>query len=320
MPFAHLVGIFPRSEKVVELTRAVERKRAGADELAAAIAEDEQRVIAIQRDAGLDYVMDGQFRWQDLLRPLSDGTPGMHPGGIVRWFDNNSFYRRPVITEMLRPTGQAVLSVLNVKALAGFTWKAALPSPFALARLSENASGRSANQIVDDASAVIRAEAHALAAAGCAYLQFSDPVLVTRAAPADVARARTALEKVTNGLRIRTALHTFFGDAGPLLGELVKFPVDEIGVDLYAGSLNGGGGGLRNVAAGKTLLVGAMDGRNSLVEDAVVLLDQVRRARDRLGAADVALVPNCDLEFLPWDVATAKTQRLGEAAQALRRG
>ncbi|MGH2372667.1 MAG: hypothetical protein ACRDIC_04200 [bacterium] len=320
MPFAHLVGIFPRSEKVVELTRAVERKRAGTDELAAAIANDEQSVIAIQREAGLDYVVDGQFRWQDLLRPLSDGIPGMHPGGIVRWFDNNSFYRRPVITDMLRPTGQAVLSVLNVKALAGLRWKAVLPSPFALASLSENASGRSANQVLDDASAVIRAEAHALGAAGCAYLQFSDPVLVTRAAPAEVARARTALEKVTNGIRLRTALHTFFGDVGPLLGELVKFPVDEIGVDLYAGSLNGAADGLRNIAAGKTLLVGAMDGRNSLIEDAALLVDQARRVRDRLGAADVALVPNCDLEFLPWDVAAAKTRRLGEAAETLRRG
>lgn len=320
MPFAHLVGIFPRSEKVVELTRAVERKRAGADELAAAIANDEQNVIAIQREAGLDYIVDGQFRWQDLLRPLSDGIPGMHPGGIVRWFDNNSFYRRPVITDTLRPTGQAVLSVLNVKALAGLRWKAVLPSPFALASLSENVSGRSVNQVLDDASAVIRAEVHALGAAGCAYLQFNDPVLVTRATPAEVARARTALEKVTNGLQLRTALHTFFGDVRPLLGELMKFPVDEIGVDLYAGSLNGAADGLRNIAAGKTLLVGAMDGRNSLVEDAALLVDQARRVRDRLGAADVALVPNCDLEFLPWDVAAAKTRRLGEAAEMLRRG
>ncbi len=314
MPFAHLVGIFPRSEKVVELSRAVERRRASAEELSAAIADDERRVIALQREAGLDYVVDGQFRWQDLLRPLSDGIPGMHPGGIVRWFDNNSFYRRPVITGSLQPTGKAVLSVLNLGALAGLRWKAVLPSPFALATLSENASGRSAGQVLDDAAAVLRAEAQALAAVGCAYIQFNDPALATRAARGDVPRAREALIKVTDGLRVRTALHTFFGDAGPLLGELVRFPVDEVGVDLYAGALNGARGG----AAGKTLLVGAMDGRNSLVEDVGALVEQVVRVRDRLGAADVALVPNCDLEFLPWDVAEAKTRRLGEAAAVLR--
>lgn len=318
MPFAHLVGLFPRSEKVVELSRAVERKRASADDLTGAVAEDERRVIALQREAGLDYITDGQIRWQDLLRPLSDGIPGMHPGGIVRWFDNNTFYRRPVITETLRPTGKAVLAVLNLNALAGLTWKAVLPSPFALAMLSENTSGRSANQVFDDASSVLRAEAQALAAAGCAYIQFNDPVLVTRAKAADVARARSALEKVTNGLQVRTALHTFFGDAGPWVGELLKFPVDEVGIDLYAGSLNGSGGVGRGAAAGKTLLVGAMDGRNSLIEGVDAIVEQARRVRDRLGADDVALVPNCDLEFLPWDVAAAKTRRLGEAAAVLR--
>jgi 5-methyltetrahydropteroyltriglutamate--homocysteine methyltransferase len=316
MPFAHLVGIYPRSEKVVELSRSVERGRATPDALAAAVAEDERAIIALQREAGLDYVTDGQLRWQDLLRPLSAGIPGMEPGGIVRWFDNNSFFRHPVITGALRPTGKAVLALTNLPALAGMRWKAVLPSPFALAALSENRSGRSAAQVLDDAAAVLRAEAQALEGAGCAYLQFSDPVLVTRATREDVARARAALAAVTAGLRARTALHTFFGDAGPVLPALVEYPVDEIGIDLYATTLDGA----RVRASGKTLLVGALDGRNSLVEETDALVEQAARARDRLAPDDVALVPNCDLEFLPWDVAAAKTRRLGEAAAALRRG
>jgi 5-methyltetrahydropteroyltriglutamate--homocysteine methyltransferase len=314
MPFAHLVGIFPRSENVVELSRAVERRRAGPQELAAAIAEDERRVIALQREAGLDYIVDGQLRWQDLLRPLAEGIPGMHPGGIVRWFDNNTFYRRPVISGPLQPTGKAVLDVINLEALSGVRWKAILPSPFALVALAENVSGRGRQQLLDDAAAVLRAEARALENAGCAYIQFNDPVLVTRATRDEVARARDALAKVTDGLAVRTAVHTFFGDAGPILSELVRFPVDEVGVDLYAGTLNGSGAR----AAGKTVLVGALDGRNSLLEDVDDLVEHVVQVRDRLGAADVALVPNCDLEFLSWDVAAAKVQRLGEAAAELR--
>lgn len=314
MPFAHLVGIFPRSERVVELSRSVDRGRATPEELAAAIADDERRIIALQREAGLDYITDGQLRWQDLLRPLSDGIPGMRAGGIVRWFDNNAFFRHPVITGPLRPTGSAVLSVMHLPALAGTAWKAILPSPFTLAALAENASGRTPAQVLDDAAAVLRAEAHALAAAGCAYIQFSDPALVTRAAREDVARARDALAKVTDGLQVRTGLHTFFGDAGPLLDELVRFPVDEIGVDLYASSLDG----VSARAEGKTLLVGALDGRNSLVEEVGELVDQVVRLRDRLKPADVALVPSCDMEFLPWECAEKKVRRLGEAAAALR--
>lgn len=314
MPFAHLVGIFPRSETVVELSRSVDRGRATPEELAAAIAEDERRIVALQRDAGLDYVTDGQLRWQDLLRPLSDGIPGLRPGGIVRWFDNNSFFRHPVITGPLRPTGNAVLSAMSLPALAGTRWKAILPSPFALASLAENASGRTAAQVLDDCAAVLRAEAQSLEAAGCAYIQFSDPVLVTRARREDLPRARDALAAVTGGLKVRTALHTFFGDAGPVLGELVRFPVDEIGVDLYASNLEGVGAR----AEGKTVLVGAMNGRNSLIEEVGDLVDWAVRLRDRLEPADVALVPSCDLEFLPWECAEKKVRRLGEAAAALR--
>jgi 5-methyltetrahydropteroyltriglutamate--homocysteine methyltransferase len=316
MPFAHLVGTFPRSEKVVELSRSVDRKRAAPEELAAAVAEDERAIIALQREAGLDYVVDGQLRWQDLLRPLSDGIPGMRAGGIIRWFDNNTFFRHPVITGPLQPTGKAVLATLNLAALTGSRWKAVLPSPFALAILSENASGRSAAQVLADAAEVLRAEAQTLVAAGCAYIQFSDPALVTRAGRDDVPRAREALARVTDGLNVRTALHTFFGDAGPLLGDLLRFPVDEVGIDLYASSLNGGVP--KGAAAGKTVLAGALDGRNSLIEETETLVEQALRAQDALGAADVAITPNCALEFLPWDVAIAKTRRLGEAAAALR--
>jgi 5-methyltetrahydropteroyltriglutamate--homocysteine methyltransferase len=314
MPLAHLVGIFPRSERVVELSRSVDRKRATPEELAAAIAEDERRIIALQREAGLDYVVDGQLRWQDLLRPLADGIPGMHAGGIIRWFDNNSFFRHPVITGPLQPTGQAVLGMMNLAALAGTRWKAVLPSPYMLAALSENVSGRTPAQVLDDAAAVLRAEAQALAAAGCAYVQFNDPALVTRAPREDVPRAREALARVTDGLGTRTALHTFFGDAGPLLADLLTFAVDDVGIDLYATTLDGA----QARAAGKTLLAGALNGRNSLIEDVDTLVDEALRLRDRLGAADVALVPNCDLELLPWECAELKVRRLGEAAAALR--
>jgi methionine synthase II (cobalamin-independent) len=55
-----------------------------------------------------------------------------------------------------------------------------------------------------------------------------------------------------------------------------------------------------------------------VIEEVEDLVDQVIRLRDRLEPADVALVPSCDLEFLPWACAEKKVRRLGEAAAALR--
>src|SRR3989304_1544347 len=105
MAFAHLTGIFPRSEELITATRAFERGRADKSALDRLFEEEAQRLVALEGEHGLDSVTDGLLRWQDLLRPLADELPGVHAGPVTRWFDNNSFYRRPVIEAPLEPVG-----------------------------------------------------------------------------------------------------------------------------------------------------------------------------------------------------------------------
>lgn len=311
MTASHLVGIFPRSEALIEATRALDRGRVGPEEVERALAEATAAIVSVQVEAGLGYVLDGMLRWQDLLRPFSDGIPGMLPGPLTRWFDNNTFYRRPVVRGRLEPTGRAVLPLVARQALAGRRWMAVLPSPFALLALSEGHAYGDRDELLRDLAAVIRAEAQALASAGAAYLQFNDPALVAR--PEQVGRARAAMEIATDGLAIRTALHTYFGDPAAVLPELLRFPVDEVGLDLYAADLRS----LRGDARGKVVLAGVIDGRNSLLEDPRAAAETARRLAEAVRADDVAVVPSCDLEFLPWSVAMEKTRRLGETARIL---
>lgn len=308
MAFAHLTGIFPRSEELIAATRAFERGRLDQPALDRLVEEDTRRLVALQVEHGLDYVTDGLLRWQDLLRPLSDELPGVHAGPVTRWFDNNSFYRRPVIERRLRPTGEAVLRWVTVRALEGRPWKAILPSPWAFVALAEDRAYGDEEALLRDVAEVLRAEAQSLVRAGCRYLQFSDPALVARPRDGAVPRAQKALARVVEGLDVRTALYTFFGDAAPVLPALLDFPVDEIGFDLYATEVDRLEGQVRE----KVLLLGALDGRNSLLEDAEETARTVRRVADRLGANGVGVVPSCDLEFLPWEVAVAKVRRLAE--------
>jgi len=313
MAFAHLCGIFPRSEDLIAATRAFERGRTDRAAVDRLFEEETQRLVALQVEYGLDYVTDGLLRWQDLLRPLADELPGVHAGPVTRWFDNNSFYRRPVIEAPLRPVGGAVLRWTGRRALDGRPWKAVLPSPWMLAALAEDRVYGSVEALVRDAAEVLRAEAAALAEAGCAYIQFSDPVLVSRPRPGAVHLAREALARVVDGLAVRTGLYTFFGDAAPVLAELLDFPVDEVGFDLFATEAER----LVGRAERKVILVGALDGRNSVLEDARETAETVQRVADRLGAGGVAVVPSCDLEFLPYEVAVAKVRRLAQVKRLL---
>ena len=193
MAFAHLSGIFPRSEELIAASRAFERGRLDADSLRLQAEEEARRLVALQEEWGFDYVTDGLLRWQDLLRPLADELPGVHAGPVTRWFDNNSFYRRPVIEQRLQPVGDAALRWTVREPLAGRPWKAILPTPWAFAALSEDQAYGDTDALLHDTAEVLRAEAAGLAAAGCLYIQFSDPVLVTAPSDGGVPRAQRAL-------------------------------------------------------------------------------------------------------------------------------
>ncbi|MGH2627601.1 MAG: hypothetical protein ACRDHY_13235, partial [Anaerolineales bacterium] len=294
-------------------TRAFERGRLDADSLRLQAEEEARRLVALQEEWGFDYVTDGLLRWQDLLRPLADELPGVHAGPVTRWFDNNSFYRRPVIEERLRPVGGAALRWTVHEPLAGYAWKAILPTPWAFAALSEDHAYGDSEALLRDAAEVLRAEAAALAGAGCRYIQFSDPVLVTGRSDGNLPRAHKALARVVEGLGIRTGLYTFFGDAAPTLGALLDAPVDDVGFDLFATDLER----LDGRAGSKGLLLGALDGRNSLLEGAEETAATVSRVATRLAASAVAVLPSCDLEFLPYEVAVAKGRRLAEVKRLL---
>ena len=313
MAFAHLSGIFPRSEELIAASRAFERGRLDADSLRLQAEEEARRLITLQEEWGFDYVTDGLLRWQDLLRPLAEELPGVHAGPVTRWFDNNSFYRRPVIEQRLRPVGGAALRWTVREALAGRPWKAILPTPWAFVALSEDRAYGDPEALLRDAAEVLRAEAAELAGAGCRYIQFSDPVLVTARTDGNLPRAQRALARAVDGLGIRTGLYTFFGDAAPVLSALLDAPVDEVGFDLFATDLEH----LNGRVGAKGLLLGALDGRNSLLEDAEETAATVSRVADRLGAEAVSVLPSCDLEFLPYEVAVAKGRRLAEVKRLL---
>ena len=66
----YLSGSFPRSEALVEATRSLDRKRITPEECEVVRNADVSDVVALQRDAQLTLLTDGQLNWQDLFRPV----------------------------------------------------------------------------------------------------------------------------------------------------------------------------------------------------------------------------------------------------------
>ena len=99
-----VVGSYPKPPDegqnftVRKTLHTLEKGEATPDDLKKAQDELVTTIIGEQESAGIDIVTDGLARWDDILTPIARNAAGFEIGGLLRWFDNNVYYRRPVCT------------------------------------------------------------------------------------------------------------------------------------------------------------------------------------------------------------------------------
>jgi 5-methyltetrahydropteroyltriglutamate--homocysteine methyltransferase len=310
---AYQHGIYPRSEGVVSATRGLERGRTSADEVSSAYRDDEREFVGVQRDAGLDLFSDGLLRWQDIFRPLVKLSGGLDARTLVRWFNNNSFYRAPEITGDLTISAPLPREMEEDGEIPG-PKVATLPSPYLFSRAAHSDDDRNA-VMMDLAREVLGPVAQALPAHGYQVIHFQEPWLAYFGIEKDdwdpFEKALQEIVQATKGATV--VLHAYFGDAGPYADRLRHLPVDAVGIDFVETDLDELG-----TNWGTGVLAGVLDGRASPVESVEGTAAFARKIADTLDPAILYLSSNCDLELLPRDLAARKVQRLGEVSARVK--
>src|SRR3989442_671265 len=98
-----VVGSYPRiGERPEEqsLRRAIARLDKGeidAAQLRTAEREVVKAVLREQNEAGIDAVTDGQISWYDSQSHIARRLTSIEIGGLVRYFDTNTYYRQPIV-------------------------------------------------------------------------------------------------------------------------------------------------------------------------------------------------------------------------------
>ena len=312
---AQLTGVFPRSEKLVEATRALTRGKISQPEVDAIFDQDLASLVDLQSSASLDILVDGQLNWQDVFRPFSGLFTGVQLGGLTRWFDNNTFYRKPNIIQKVSYKGTDLRRYFRHELLPrNSRKKAILPGPFTFASLAQNSAYKSLADLADDLAHALRQAANELQKLGYTDFQFNEPALTANGGSRrDLEVAKHAFEVCAKGLAAHTTLQTYFGDAGPVIDDLLDYPVNCIGLDFYATSLES----LEQHDFNLELGCGCIDGRNSLLETANMLSKFVADVDKRLSPKNIIVGPNCDLDFLPQKVAERKVHLLAETKREL---
>jgi 5-methyltetrahydropteroyltriglutamate--homocysteine methyltransferase len=292
---------------------ALEKAEADEGDLRAAQDDLVRDVIAEQEEAGIALVTDGLVRWDDIVTPFAGTFEGFTVGGLLRWFDNNVYYRRPICirpVEWRRPA--SVEAFRFAQSVARVPVKAVIPGPVTFARLSVDEHYGDHSHFTMAVAEALAHEAAALQEAGAGFIQIDEPALLD--APEDLELARRSLGVITDGLTgVETTLATYFGDAKRIGSEIFSLPVNGFGFDLVAGAENLEL--VRSAPPDSFVQAGIVDARNTKLEDLADLTRSVEKLAGIVGLERLSVSPSAGLEFLPREKARLKLRRLVEAVE-----
>jgi 5-methyltetrahydropteroyltriglutamate--homocysteine methyltransferase len=317
-----VIGAYPKiADEHQDLRRALHRvDRGELDESGMATVFDETTLWAMgeMRAAGIDIINDGQIRWDDLLAPFARAWRNTERGPLERFYDNNTYFRQPVITGPIETDGQTLVRdfiFADRRDNGGARVKPAIVGPLTFATLT--AEDRHYQDLESRTLAVadaLAAEIAGLAAAGAVLVDIEEPALAAHPELVDLERAAFA-RLVKGGLPM--ALYPYFFPSAGLIDALATFPVAQLGVDVR--SRDTSSRAIESLGAfSGTISLGIVDARNTRVETPRELGDLVERALRLVPADRLHLSTTTGLEYLPHDVAVKKLAALSDAARVTR--
>ncbi|MBI5211394.1 MAG: hypothetical protein HY927_15575 [Elusimicrobia bacterium] len=308
------IGDAPEEQELRRATDAWEDKRKSDGELEDARDAVARKVIAEQLEAGVDLPTDGQVRWHDPVSHLLRRSRGVELGGLIRLYDTNFYYRRPLVKGAVRHREPVLLEEFRfAQEASAKPVKVALTGPYTLAALSLDRHYGSRRGLAMRLAAFVAAEVEALAEAGCGLIQLDEPEILRPSADWDIVAEATSAAACRRG-SAKIALAASWGDAAPLYEKMQKLDVDILGLDLtYSPGLP------ERLKAGsdKLLALGVVDGRNTRLEDPRRTADAVGRILARYKKPFAILMPSCSLEFVPRSHARRKLALLGSVRARL---
>ena len=288
-----------------------------SEEIVAVYEDAREEVIGVQQEAGLDRIVEGQLRWDDMIAHPLAVHDAVETRGIVRYYDNNNFYREPVVSGELDFSGDVASELEAAADLVDDGLQAVLPGPYSLADLATD------EQYGDEAD-FLAAIADFLAGEVDAFpdvetLFLLEPSLV-ESAPDDGLdeRASEAIDQVAAATDADVVVQPYWGALEEkVYAHLLDADVEAVGFDFVADQDQN----LYNIqeyGATDDVSLGLADGQNTLVEDPEAIRDRVDWVFDQLPVSEfetVYLTTNTETFYLPYAKHEEKLAVLAEAAE-----
>jgi methionine synthase II (cobalamin-independent) len=189
-------GSWPRSETLLRALDDRQQGRMSREQFDQLADGEVRRAVELQLKAGVDVVVDGEQRRDNFYSFLTDKLDGTRLMTLAELEDRPNFKKTLVkldvpanaiknatcVGKLARREPLALRELQFVRTLTDRPVKVPLPGPYLLSRsmwiesFTKNAYG-SEEEMTDDIVGILRDELKELAAAGCEFVQFDEPVL-----------------------------------------------------------------------------------------------------------------------------------------------
>ncbi|MGC9209770.1 MAG: methylcobalamin--homocysteine methyltransferase [Acidilobus sp.] len=234
--WAMALGGYPRPKEIRHALRDLEKGAASQQDLSWKLMMSWAAVIGAQESAGLRFVTDGMIDWHDIFRPFVLAWRNVALDGLLRYFDNNFFYRVPVFLDRPDPSAfvwpPRIRSVLPIAEPSPV--KAVLPGPLTFTLMSKNSSGLSKEELAEGIASVLALEAQQAEAAGAGVIQIDEPILSDQDVTKDDARLAVELiNSITSQIKLPSILSVYFGvPKDEVYREILEAKVTYLSIDV----------------------------------------------------------------------------------------
>jgi 5-methyltetrahydropteroyltriglutamate--homocysteine methyltransferase len=277
--------------------------------------DDASRLITHEHErSGLDVVVDGEMRRNEMVEYFAHRIDGYEFNGPVKVWGHNYFDKPSVVDEVSYDEEWLVSEYEFTSEVASQPVKVPITGPYTLANWSFNEVYEDEEQLAYELADLVNEEIEALVEAGARYIQIDEPALATT--PDDHAIVGECLERIVADVPddVRLALHVCYGDYSRIYPEMLEYPVEEYDVELC----NGGYEQLdvfKETEFTKDLAMGVVDVHVAEVESVEEIKGNIEKALEVVPPERLTVSPDCGLKLLPREIAYQKMENMVKAAR-----
>ncbi|PSR34595.1 MAG: synthase [Sulfobacillus benefaciens] len=293
-----------------------ERGSIGPTQLEQTIRDRTRHVIQVAKAHRLDLTSDGMIRWNDMFDGVVRDIDNVQSAGLLRFLDNNFYYRHPLVRGRLSFQGGVVRWwMTQAVGVSTIPVKAVLPGPFTFLQLSQDDSYHNRQALLDDVVEVLRLEANSLLDTGIQEIQWDEPALAYYPGW-DIGEVSETLAHLTKDLSVDQSLALYWGPGvhrwiEPLaIAGFSRLYLDAVSDPEVVPRLS-------SEQLPVEVGVGLIDARQVKKESVPELVKKLEPILRVQGESRVWLHPNGGLELLPPDHAEGKVHVLSQVRDAV---